>query len=446
MNQLSMVEFRNLSGLCELSLRKRSGVRDHKNLQRLFDHMGWAPDPAMILGDAHKYDHLFYSDRLRICVECVSGMYHSTWHQFMGLVKCPLHGCPLRDSCQNCSEPLGAYILETAIAEGFVCARCGTDLSGRVRDLSDHLRFRVSSCLSPGNFSESEEQLRHASAVRDALAYVGQMSPFNRINMWWPGQVAGWQVISDIAGADRGHNPAFSALTWLAWPVHRERQLRNGEWHLFYRQALEALKAWLIRRFPQCRSLGDQPDLFDHRDVPRQGLCPPEVMAYMLMRYFGERPIAWGLQAPIGSIPVRALKILMASRREGSRNMQADTVWAMVFGRFAAYYWWVKAGCPSPIESFRCGEPALAMWEVQRRWEPSVAAVAFPTIEGLPFQSTDRPRLRLSDAVELVREDMRYKRCATLAYRPGWRSNDVQEGERTPGMSNHSLHEDRHAA
>ena len=208
-------------------------------------------------------------------------------------------------------------------------------------------------------------------------------------------------------------------MTWLIWPVHRGQLLEDDECGLLYSETLWMLRDWLVRGYPECQSLGDRPALFDRQSMPILGKWPPEILAYMLMRHRVESASTWGLCVPTG-VPSIASKTLIVLRRYDNRwNLNAESVQAMTLGRFAAYYWWVKSGCPRSNRAFHDDRPTVACWETQRPWDASMAAIVFPPIPSMPLGRFDPSPVRLKDAVELVRGDVLSRRRLAQSSRRG---------------------------
>ncbi|CAE6788935.1 hypothetical protein G2912_21420 [Paraburkholderia aspalathi] len=419
LNQMSGTKFQHLAGLSKSSYSKGILAQDNEMLERIFFHMGWSLEPTpTVADDWPRWSRpFFFSSRLRTCDECVSGMYHSTWHQFMGMAVCPLHGGPLRDACPTCHQPLGTYTLSTAAVCNFVCHHCRNSLSGKPLAVGDHIRFRENGRRLRTTFASSERALLRLHAGLDSLKFLGRRFPYESVNLWWPDGLMGWQIVADIQAAYQRNTPGKPALTWLVWPVQRGNRLQGREWYLIYSETVWRLKKWLMHRYPQCLHAGDRPELFDSRNVPRSDAWPPEVLAFMLMRYDAESAGTWGLSAAIDGIP-DLFREASWFQPFDSQNLQAESVRAMVLGRFAAYYWWVKSGCPIADRVVKYG-PTLACWHIKRVWEPSIGAIAFPPIENMPLERFDPSPLRLSDALELVRRDALWGRRMAQSYRLG---------------------------
>lgn len=63
------------------------------------------------------------SSHLRLCLACIRSGYHSIVHQLDGLVRCPIHGARLINTCPSCRCPLGFF--GVAKVRGFRCECCG---------------------------------------------------------------------------------------------------------------------------------------------------------------------------------------------------------------------------------------------------------------------------------------------------------------------------------
>lgn len=70
-------------------------------------------------------DYLADYRHARFCEACVKVGYFSVFHQLSALVRCPIHGCKLRESCPRCSRPTVPFRFTIdAIAKPFRCC-CG---------------------------------------------------------------------------------------------------------------------------------------------------------------------------------------------------------------------------------------------------------------------------------------------------------------------------------
>ncbi|WP_321908585.1 hypothetical protein [Burkholderia cepacia] len=193
-----------------------------------------------------------------------------------------------------------------------------------------------------------------------------------------------------------------------------------------YRKTLEILKEWITERYPECRLIGDRPELFVRRNVPLRGVWPPEVIAYMLMRYNVELAKDWGLSAPVDGISYAPMEKLLMLRKFRWQYLQAGSVHSMVLGLFSAYYWWVRTGCPRPRYLFRDKDFIVtAFWEVWRTKGTSMVAVVFPPIEDMPLGRFEPSPLRLNDAVEMMRSDQFYMNCVARTYIRGRKSGET---------------------
>lgn len=418
MNQMSASAFRRLADLSWSNCKPAIGGEGHQTLQRFYEHMGWYLDPALTAADdAFSRLPFFFSDRLRICAGCAGRMYHSTWHQFLGLTICPLHGCPLQDTCSNCHQSLEMYSMSTATKYGFVCRHCGESLTGRRLDMGDHLLLRGDKDRMRRAFASCPRQSRWAHAVLDVLECADPEFPFASVNRWWPGKLAAQQIVSDINDARRNGTTSRPALTWLVWPVRSGPFIPERELKIIYNKTLGILKKWIIERYPEFQLTGDMPELFDRRNVPHRSAWPPEIMAYMLMRHNVELAKAWGLSAPVDGILCAPMEKLL-SLRKFRWQLQAGSVQAMVIGLFAAYYWWVRSGCRRPRHPCRDRDFIVtACWQICRTKGTSMVAVVFPPIEGMPLGRFDPSPLRLNDAVEMMRSDRLYVRRVVRTFK-----------------------------
>ncbi|WP_231957698.1 hypothetical protein [Paraburkholderia tropica] len=141
------------------------------------------------------------SPSLRFCQICASAGFHATLFQFTAFRCCPIHGCPLRDTCTACGQPL-PYRLQTGfVRRPYAChccglcllaamslrrlhAKTGIDVAGLDRLRAwHHYFFRYAQLLSPGRrdrrdaagqYLPSDEIQSHSSIPR-RLAFIGEL-------------------------------------------------------------------------------------------------------------------------------------------------------------------------------------------------------------------------------------------------------------------------------
>jgi hypothetical protein len=213
-------------------------------------------------------------------------------------------------------------------------------------------------------------------------------------------------------------------LTWLVWPSTRHDVFHyRSEVDVAYSETLYLLKRWLIHRFPRLAEAGERPELFDDNGAPRTDLWPPEFMAFMLLRLHVEEDCrSWGVHfAAAGNPRTSQYEIICRAWWESnfvqSRGfVRAEFFKAMVYGRFATLYWAAKNGVLDG-KMFQANDYALPCFWQQRTGEPDIAAVVFPTIDGLPLGRFETSPLTLKDAVDVLYRDGLSMQRQSLAMR-----------------------------
>lgn len=412
MNQMLVSNFRRMIREGKVKYMEDIGCGGNESIEWFLENFKWHLDPVVVEGAGAAYSNLlFISDRLRICAMCVDQLYHSVWHQFAGITECPLHGCSLQESCSNCRTPLGRYILSTA-ARGFRCGHCHRSLSGGLPSIGGYQKLWGRRERMHWAFSSCVRKLQVVSGALSYFDATGSIFLLGSLNRWWPNKTAGWDLAYDITTAYRRHGSVRPVLTWLVWNDRPGRLLRDSDLNLIYSETLWMLRRWLTQRYPKCQTVGDRPTLFKRGGMVRQGVWPPAVMAYMLMRYHLELASTWGIYPPSG-IPRVDLERLVP--RHIGNIFNAESVQALVLGRFAAYYWWVISGAAA--FGNMGSEPLPACWIVERPWDESFSAIVFPPIENMPLGRFDPSPIRLKDAVEMARCDILFKRRERQASR-----------------------------
>ena len=420
LNEMTAAQFLRLAG-------RKPGDRhwDVSNSRFLpIDEFQWRLSDAEISGKRYSiFDIRFSSEALRVCDQCIAGMYHSLWHQCWIVRECPLHGCLLRTVCPHCDQPYGNYTFSQAVKNRFSCRHCANSLSVEPVTIARHLNLRRTAARIEVAFASFYRQLRTVVVTGQRLSYLEGRFPFREVNAWWPERRSCWDVMRDAVFVHRQQAGMPPRLTWLVWPSsHHDAFRYRSEVDLAYSETLHLLKRWIADRHPGLTGTGERPELFDGDGVPRTDLWPPEFLAFMLLRWHvEENPQSWGLHTAAAGVP-RASHFDIVCRTWWNRNLvrsegfaRAEFFQAMVYGRFAALYWAAKNGMLDG-KRFQGDDYVLPCFWEQRTWEPDIAAVVFPTIDGMPLGRFDPSPLRLKDAVEVLYRDglSRQRECTAM--------------------------------
>ena len=68
--------------------------------------------------------NLYFHNILRICPECIKIGYHSIFHQFSLVHRCPFHNVSLVEGCPKCSKVMYYTLSDKETKEPFRC-KCG---------------------------------------------------------------------------------------------------------------------------------------------------------------------------------------------------------------------------------------------------------------------------------------------------------------------------------
>ena len=368
------------------------------------------PDTASKAYDI--FDIRFCSATLRVCDQCVGSMYHALWHQCWNISHCPFHGCQLRTVCPFCNRSYGEYTFSQALRNRFSCRHCLNSLSAQPATIARHIDLRTHASRIKTALAGALRQLLILAVMGRRLSHLDSNFPFEEVNRWWSNSRSYWDVMHDVGCAYPKHARMSPALTWLVWPASSHHALLDyGEVDLTYTETIDLLRLWLIRCHPRLDDVGERPELFDESGIPRTDLWPPEFLALMLLRHHVEEDCqAWGLKTTAAGIP-HTSKFNIVCKTWRSRNSprlercaQAEFFQAMIFGRFAAFYWAAKNGVLDG-KKFQGDDYVLPCFWGQSRWEPDIAAVAFPTIDGMPLGRFNPSPLRFKDAVDVLYRD-----------------------------------------
>ncbi|RZF24393.1 hypothetical protein EVC45_39120 [Paraburkholderia sp. UYCP14C] len=409
LNEMSAAQFLRLAG------RTREDRHWDVSNSRFvpIDEFQWRPSGADLSSRRHSiFDIRFSSETLRVCDQCIAGMYHSLWHQCWIISECPLHRCPLRTVCRHCNQPYGNYSFSEAVKNRFSCRHCASSLSMEPATIVRHLNLCRAADSVEVAFADFYRQLLTITATGRRLSYLEKRFPFREVNAWWPESRSYWDVMRDVGFVHRQQAERPLGLTWLVWPSsHQDIFQHRNEVDLVYSETLHLLKRWLTDRYPGLTGTGERPELFDEHGIPRTDLWPPEFLALMLLRQHVEKdPQSWGLHTAVPGVPRTSLFDLICRtcwKRNFSRSTgcaRAEFFQAMVYGRFAALYWAAKNGVMNR-KRFQWDDYVVPCFWEQRTWEPNIGAVAFPTIDGMPLGRFNPSPLRLKDAVEVLYRD-----------------------------------------
>ncbi|MGM0883097.1 MAG: hypothetical protein ACQEXQ_18925 [Bacillota bacterium] len=68
--------------------------------------------------------HTWFAKHVRWCAECLSSGFHSWFHQFILVQKCPYHGTKVIEKCPNCRKEIPFMISNKRLSNPFTCT-CG---------------------------------------------------------------------------------------------------------------------------------------------------------------------------------------------------------------------------------------------------------------------------------------------------------------------------------
>jgi hypothetical protein len=424
LNEMSGAAFLRLTGLDD-RYRKWDVANGQSVPEEIAAVMQWRYiDPGL----PRKYHNVFdlpcRSAPLRVCDECIGSMYHSFWHQCWIVSECPLHGARLRNVCLFCDQPYGPYTLSHVVANRFLCKNCGSSLSSEPATIARHLQIRAGASRFSAAFLGVHQQLLRLLIATRPLWDQQTHFPFGKVGKWWPDKSPYWDVLHDVGNAYLEKARASPEMTWLVWPSAHSHIFRDySEVDLAYTETIDSLRRWLTQRHPYLLAAGERPELLDVDGFPRTDLWPPEFLAFMLLRYHVEiGATSWGVSngttGVLRTSRERFVYPWLGNAERPKGFARSEWVQAMVFGRFAAIYWAARTGTLAG-KKFEADDYVVPCFWSKRNWEPDVAAVVFPPIEGMPLGRFSPSPLRLYDAVDLLRRDCISTRRELIAIRRG---------------------------
>jgi hypothetical protein len=76
------------------------------------------------LQDYRVMPYKWFFEHVRWCNECIQSGFHSWFHQFILINKCPYHDCDLLEKCPRCSSQILFLLSNKSLSNPFVC-KCG---------------------------------------------------------------------------------------------------------------------------------------------------------------------------------------------------------------------------------------------------------------------------------------------------------------------------------
>jgi len=186
-----------------------------------------------------------FSSELRLCRACIRTGYHSIVHQLDGLVRCPIHGTALTDTCPACHHSLGSYTVGRH--RGFRCRHCDASFLG-----DDE--------LPPPSARDTHT---HEHALSPLVAWIGRtlpqlLLPWKREVMfgrWGNGAMHAVSLAAALLPLLAQIEPCPLESTYLVPPVPQlrfrpcpsEPPSNLASWYAYERAAnvLSATDAWL---------------------------------------------------------------------------------------------------------------------------------------------------------------------------------------------------------
>ena len=109
----------------------------------------------------------------------MNSAFHSHWHQFTLLEKCPLHGCKLQTVCPRCGQKLPDYALNRQLfTRPYHCSKCSGCFSDEKTLMPNHLRLRSQSDALTNAFNELRGWI---ATVPPAAQYLRSLQQHLRI-------------------------------------------------------------------------------------------------------------------------------------------------------------------------------------------------------------------------------------------------------------------------
>jgi hypothetical protein len=430
---LNTLPFGQFAKLCGVSSVRKSFWTDSSWIDLHIDLlMGWSKGEASGRSDARWLSafspNVWFIDRLRICPECAGALYHSIWYQWKALDCCPLHGCALVETCWRCGHEFGMYEFDRAILRlPYECVHCSASLTpGNLPSVRAHVELRKSTDL--GRIFASCLK-RHKRAVHRMipLGPFAELVNKRAIDQWWGTSEMIFQIARSLsADAQDGIMPK-PKLSWLLWAdennasasvvdgsTNRYRNRHLEEADLIYMETLSDLKLWLTGAYGHMVPDEPYPSLIGEDGLLLRDAAPPAVMAYMLLRGAWEGDKPKGLHSPIGN--ARVVRWRSASARIWPTTLSGRGWEAVFLSTFAAFYWRLNGTRPKYADfSAEAGFDTYFQYQVSPVLR--ISATVFPEVEGLPLRHFDPPRLRLRDALVLLRNAHRHNRKLETDFR-----------------------------
>lgn len=370
---------------------------------------GWTvPHPMETEFDSKYKDALvlWFSTKLRYCPICLEDGYHSLWHQFLLLVKCPRHGCLIQSTCQSCGKKLPEYRLTVQLFKRpYFCRHCHAPICGVEVSLERHLNLRAHQEELSAAFSHLHQW---AESMRPTARFIRALT---EQNSGWKQEWSYWCRPVDFLHSI-GHQvvglpddcivPSYPDITLISWKLvtrfnsrseanlglNRTSYLIRGA-EPVYRATLRILYKWI---FP---ALVDDQNLKIWESLPRdssgtiniQGI-PPERAAFFLLRQLMEEQLVSASAADFYNVSIRSEAFARICLHEYRTPRLA---WRALFlGMFASLYQLIdraKKTGEINIRTMQINERSLvARFYRSVGFRKLEGGVVFPKVPGLPIK------------------------------------------------------------
>jgi hypothetical protein len=365
------------------------------------------------LGAFRGLEDILLSRSFRLCPMCIQAAFHSYWHQFVLLDRCPIHLVKLTDKCTHCGLPLPLYSFnKDLLARPYICASCGQSMAGIRPSLERHLGLRKKRRLIESKLGRLGEWLSTSSSVLSFFKELrlAQGGSLNGLNAWCGADRLLREVITRASYDSKcGLIKPKEQITLLSWKVRMVTTGRVISWGSgaksmrermilkVYRSTVNMLTNWIVSGL-EAERRGENLVVKVRRGIMRIKDVSPELVALHLMR------IALESYEPMPLVPqwsVSGLRYDLVSPDYGHERRHPRLAWRAAFlALFASMYCIAKdakkKGTTINLRAIRTRIDATVAQVLEVEGENTLLGrVVFPSVPDmpvLPFKNTQLGR------------------------------------------------------
>ncbi|WP_429345206.1 hypothetical protein [Paraburkholderia sp. GAS42] len=295
--------------------------------------------------------NLLFADSVRVCYSCLADGYHSVWHQFRLLRRCPIHDSELGDECAHCEGKLSLKMnyYGTLNDEPLLrCPKCGGAPAYRQFSIDRYSAFRAQASRVEKAFAPLQQWFE---AAQNRFWIVEELLKQNEPVAWTTWCDLGsflWSVVNELEPLpDIIDRPQLVPVNWHHWEQNEipKRTYKDDFRNTYalsspavYRVLLRRLNRWVYGEDAPAQVHEDLVQLFSPQGLDASGR---EALETSLVLFRGWYEIFTEMQSSWANPRRAVLSERFPSNRIGdwlSRRAQ----YAILMGSFAVILRLVK--------------------------------------------------------------------------------------------------------